>query len=127
MTVGRLAALVALAACLALPAGASADWSWNTKITESGSSPVADMARSGHAIVGWREEAGGGAVARSAPGGKLGPVETLTASGDGIEDVAVAENGDAFAAWADDAGVHVAIRPLGGSWGAPQTLAGAVA
>jgi hypothetical protein len=124
MVAARIAALLALGA-LGLPASAEAYWGMNSPITESGSSPVSDMSRSGHAIVGWREEAGGGAVARAAPGQMLGAVETLTTTGDGVEDVAVAENGDAFAAWTDDAGVHVATRPPGGPWGAPETLAAA--
>jgi hypothetical protein len=50
------------------------------------------------------------------------PAETLSRLG--LDpDVAVADHGDTIAVWQSPSGVQAAIRPTGGSWLAPQTVA----
>lgn len=123
MGVSRTALLGGIALALCAPATASGHaWSTSTTLTTAGSGPLSDMSESGHAIVGWTS--GGGRVALAAPGGDFAPAAELATMGAGLGDVAIAENGDAFAAWQDQNGLHVATRQSGGSWSGGQPLPG---
>ena len=128
MPTPHLVAAAAAAFTLLLPAAAHGHaWSGTRTLTSNGASPVADMSRSGHAIVGWRIDGGsGGAVAIAAPGSDFGAAQVLDTPGPSVQDVAIADNGDAFAAGSTDTGIYVAVRRAGDStWRGWQQLPGA--
>ncbi|HEX8121558.1 MAG TPA: hypothetical protein VF549_09880 [Solirubrobacteraceae bacterium] len=122
MPAARIAALAVCALTLVVPAAHGHAWSDTHTLTTDGAGPVADMSRSGYAIAGW-SASDGGYVATAAPGAGFGPAEKLATQGRGIADVAVAENGDAFALWYGSSGtVFVATREAGGTWQAGEQL-----
>jgi hypothetical protein len=126
MSAARIAALASCAFALVVPAAAHAHaWSDTHTLTTDGAGPVADMARSGYAIAGW-SASDGGYAATAAPGETFAPPQKLATPGTtGIADVAIAENGDAFALWHGSSGaVYVATRDAGGTWQAGEQLPG---
>ena len=122
--VHRVAAAAAVAA-LAFPAAASGHaWSdTRTLSTAASSLGFADMSASGHGIAGW-SQADGAWVAIAAPGGGFGAPVKLADNAAQVEDVAIAENGDAFAAWQNQNGLNVAIRKAGETWSGWEQLVG---
>ncbi|HEX8084447.1 MAG TPA: hypothetical protein VF529_09175 [Solirubrobacteraceae bacterium] len=123
----RLAAVVLTAASLAAPAAASGHaWSDTRTLTTDGALPTSDMSRSGHGIVAWVSADDGTFAAIAPPGGGFGPAEGIASLDRPIHDVAIAENGDAFALWFGSTGsVFVARRHAGGTWSAGEQLVGA--
>jgi hypothetical protein len=127
MTFTRAAAVVVAALSLAAPSAASGHaWSDTRALSSDGSFPVSDVAMSGHAIAGWRASADAKPeVAVGAPGGTLAVTSDQPPTmGYGVHDVAIAENGDAFAAWMDNTTLRVATRRAGETWMAGQQLVG---
>lgn len=82
--------------------------------------PQLALSPSGAAVVAWSDSAGAVAAFRS-PGGGLGPPQRVQGPGFGVRSLAIAADGQAFAA---DRTGRVAVRPAGGAFGAPELLPG---
>jgi len=90
-------------------------------------SPQVGIDAAGNALVAWVEKDASGAdnivVSRLAATGMVAPprVIDVLAAPASMPSVAVAQNGNALAAWLQDGGVHVS-RFAGGAWSAPASI-----
>jgi hypothetical protein len=131
--------IFALAAAFAIADRAAAAPTWLTPLDMSAAGgdagePVLDVSSSGATVVAWIRFDGTDFRIQARyrdPAGNIGPVDTLSASGEDASqpDVAFDNSGNAIAVWTRDAGadvrVQAAFRPAAGPWQAPVTLSAA--